>query len=555
MAHPFGGNLYLGCPTLVDGWPIATNIYYTPAGAIASYVNGAGITVSDTYNNRLQPWVLKATNAGGTDIFKLTYDFSSGHGDNGNVSGITNNLASGRSQTFRYDSLNRLNTAGTVSTTCAYCWGNSYSIDAWGNLLLKTVTAGSAETWSQPATGKNQISAWGYDLAGNQNSVSGHVYNLYNAENQWTSQSTYHVNYVYDGDGKKVKDWGGASGQRIYVQDPAGHAIMEVDQNGTTLNEYLYFGDSRIARVSTEGGPVYYYYGDHLGTARVITDGVGNKCYDADYFPWGLEQHVYTNSCPQNYKFTGKERDPDTGSDYFGARWYRYDMSRFFSPDWAVKPVAVPYADFGNPQSLNLYSYVLNNPLGKSDPDGHDVLDQRALMNAMQSLARNQYVQGGTQVVVGVGLVATAAAGDVPGGVVGALLITNAAIGGTATAVNGTTQIIGAATHTDTSKARETISATSTLPGLATAAAGGNLKAAATVSTITNAATLAAAPKEAVKNAATAADAAQTVKETTGLVQNVISTVKNWFSTPPSPPAPKPPPPPTGKKESCPQCV
>jgi len=282
-----------------------------------------------------------------------------------------------------------IQTSGTPSLSPAfgdrvgtYCWGNSYSIDAWGNLLLKTVTAGSAETWSQPADGKNHISAWGYDPVGNQNSVSGHVYNLYNAENQWTSQSLYHVNYMYDGDGKKVKDWGGASGQRIYVQDPAGHAIMEVDQNGTTLNEYLYLGDSRIARVSTEGGPVYYYYGDHLGTARVITDGVGNKCYDADYFPWGLEQHVYANSCPQNYKFTGKERDPDTGSDYFGARWYRYDMSRFFSPDWSATVEPVPYAKLDNPQSLNLYSYVLNNPLSSIDNDGHDIIPAPGLKNA-----------------------------------------------------------------------------------------------------------------------------------------------------------------------------
>jgi len=372
-------------PYLFWSFDYVKSATYTASGALASYQSdgfgGSDPTVTNSYNNRLQPLNMSATTSQGT-VLNLTYNFNLGSSDNGNVYGITNNLDSNRSQTFGYDSLNRLNTAGTVSTTCAYCWGNSYSIDAWGNLLLKTVTAGSAETWSQPADGKNHISAWGYDLAGNQNSVSGHVYNLYNAENQWTSQSTYHVNYVYDGDGEKVKDWGGASGQRIYVHDPAGHAIMELDQNGTTLNEYLYLGDSRIARVSTEGGPVYYYYGDHLGTARVITDGVGNKCYDADYFPWGLEQHVYANSCPQNYKFTGKERDPDTGSDYFGARWYRYDMSRFFSPDWSATVEPVPYAKLDNPQSLNLYSYVLNNPLSSIDNDGHDIIPAPGLKNA-----------------------------------------------------------------------------------------------------------------------------------------------------------------------------
>src|ERR1017187_2787858 len=83
---------------------------------------------------------------------------------------------------------------------------------------------------------------------------------------------------------------------------------MESMQGGSGfLNEYLYVGGQRVARVANLG-PIYYYYGDHLGTARLITDGGGTKCYDADYFPWGEEQQIYVNTCPQNYKFTGKER-------------------------------------------------------------------------------------------------------------------------------------------------------------------------------------------------------------------------------------------------------
>ena len=46
-------------------------------------------------------------------------------------------------------------------------------------------------------------------------------------------------------------------------------------------------------------------------------------------------------------------------------------MGRWMSPDWASKPEAVPYSDLDNPQSLNLYGYVNNNPLSKADPDGH----------------------------------------------------------------------------------------------------------------------------------------------------------------------------------------
>jgi len=55
----------------------------------------------------------------------------------------------------------------------------------------------------------------------------------------------------------------------------------------------------------------------------------------------------------------------------FGARYYGSSLGRFMTPDWAAKPVTVPYAHFGNPQSLNLYSYVSNNPTTTADPDGH----------------------------------------------------------------------------------------------------------------------------------------------------------------------------------------
>jgi RHS repeat-associated protein len=59
----------------------------------------------------------------------------------------------------------------------------------------------------------------------------------------------------------------------------------------------------------------------------------------------------------------------------FGARYYGSSLGRFMTPDWAAKPTAVPYAMFGNPQSLNLYSYVNNNPTTTRNPDGHCLED------------------------------------------------------------------------------------------------------------------------------------------------------------------------------------
>ena len=67
---------------------------------------------------------------------------------------------------------------------------------------------------------------------------------------------------------------------------------------------------------------------------------------------------------------TGKERDSETGLDYFGARYYGSNMGRWLSPDWSATPDPVPYADLTDPQTLNLYGYVRNNPLAKIDQDG-----------------------------------------------------------------------------------------------------------------------------------------------------------------------------------------
>ena len=75
---------------------------------------------------------------------------------------------------------------------------------------------------------------------------------------------------------------------------------------------------------------------------------------------------------PHRTALTGKQRDAETGNDYFGARYYASTMGRFLSPDWSAKVEPVPYAKLGDPQSLNLYDYMLDNPLGGVDADGHN---------------------------------------------------------------------------------------------------------------------------------------------------------------------------------------
>ncbi|MFL6436913.1 MAG: RHS repeat-associated core domain-containing protein [Terriglobales bacterium] len=87
---------------------------------------------------------------------------------------------------------------------------------------------------------------------------------------------------------------------------------------------------------------------------------------------YDASSYAYDGALPHAYKFTGKERDAETGLDFFGARFYSSGQGRWLSPDWSATPEAVPYADITDPQSLNLYGYVRNNPMSRADADGHD---------------------------------------------------------------------------------------------------------------------------------------------------------------------------------------
>jgi len=89
---------------------------------------------------------------------------------------------------------------------------------------------------------------------------------------------------------------------------------------------------------------------------------------------------------------TGKERDTESGNDYMFARYYNSATGRFLSPDWSAKVQPVPYAKLGDPQSLNLYSYVRNNPLSRNDPDGHCDSSASATGNTKCQDAKNLHV-------------------------------------------------------------------------------------------------------------------------------------------------------------------
>ncbi|MCU0241667.1 MAG: RHS repeat-associated core domain-containing protein [Vicinamibacteria bacterium] len=127
-----------------------------------------------------------------------------------------------------------------------------------------------------------------------------------------------------------------------------------------------------LASTNASAGGVEYYHLDAVGNVRAVTDQAGNVVESHDYQPFGEE--CLTGPCAanpqvgagQSRKFTGKERDSETGLDYFGARYYESKSGRFTTTD----PITNAKASLVNPQRWNRYAYALNNPLRYIDPDG-----------------------------------------------------------------------------------------------------------------------------------------------------------------------------------------
>jgi RHS repeat-associated protein len=150
---------------------------------------------------------------------------------------------------------------------------------------------------------------------------------------------------------------------------------------GSETTTYVYDAFGRLAAEYSTSGPTqatgrYFRTTDHLGSTRLVTDGSGNVYDRRDFFPFGESlsgtagnrQFVtgYNNTDPaSDHMFTGKERDGESGLDYFLARYMSASMGRFTSAD-------APFVDqnVGNPQSWNLYGYVRNSPLAYIDEDG-----------------------------------------------------------------------------------------------------------------------------------------------------------------------------------------
>jgi RHS repeat-associated protein len=116
---------------------------------------------------------------------------------------------------------------------------------------------------------------------------------------------------------------------------------------------------------------VTYYHTDAIGSVRMVTDAAGQVLARYDYQPFGLLLDQTLSPPPEQRQFAGKERDSETGFDYFGGRYYQGLTGRFTTVD----PVLDIEQALVVPQRWNRYTYVSNNPLRKVDPTGGYEID------------------------------------------------------------------------------------------------------------------------------------------------------------------------------------
>ncbi len=339
-----------------------SSIAYNASNQVTGFNYGNGVTGSFGYSaDRRQLTSLSYAN-GPTSLFSLGYGYAQNGANDGEITSITDSVDNGRSETYGYDSLNRLTAAQTTGSTNYPQWGLSETYDRYGNRTAQSVTAGTGPSNSvviDPNTNRITDTGYSYDSSGNM-TADGLNSLTYDAESRAvTSVSGGNTtNYTYTGSGMRVqKSAGGSSTQYIFA---SGKPIAEY--NGSTLlTEYVYFGNQLVATLNSSGAPTYQHR-DHL-SIRLRTDSSGNVLAYQGHYPFGETWH--NTGSPHQWMFTSYERDSESGNDYAIHRFDASRLGRFTTAD----PVR---GRIRNPQRLNRYAYVVSDPVNRLDPQGLD---------------------------------------------------------------------------------------------------------------------------------------------------------------------------------------
>jgi len=165
---------------------------------------------------------------------------------------------------------------------------------------------------------------------------------------------TLTVTFVYDGDGRQVKSTVNGVTNTVYIGN-------YYEKEGNTVRTYYYHAGKRVAM--REDGTLYWLLTDHLGSTTMVLTATGAVTAERRYYAYGDERDI-SGTLHTQYGFTGQREEADIGLYFYNARWYDAELRRFVQADSIVP-------EPGNPQSLNRYSYVYNNPLRYIDPSGH----------------------------------------------------------------------------------------------------------------------------------------------------------------------------------------
>jgi len=213
-------------------------------------------------------------------------------------------------------------------------------------------------------------------------------YNLQNRLSRVRKNGEVIAEFLYDADGMRIK-----STEKIleeetnrtsyYVYSYSGSVLMEEStDNGSSnspeakYNSYIYAFGKIFAKVDgildstyITAEDIFYFHHDNLGSTRLISDGAGNVVMEQDYMPFGEDlpvvgQTEVLDEEAGGYKYTGQKEVISIGLYYYGARYYDPSIGRFITED------TYP-GEMINPQSQNLYVYVMNNPLRYIDPTGN----------------------------------------------------------------------------------------------------------------------------------------------------------------------------------------
>jgi len=335
---------------------------YNAASLPTTLTYGSGVQATIGYNARFQLGALDYK-LGATDLLNLTYNYNQTVGgntvNNGQIQGVTDTRGNAFSTSYTYDALGRLSQGQTLDLTAANTWKLGWVYDRYGNrsqqnLLGGTISVTQPQLSIDPASNRITTGGYQYDAAGNL-TADGGVHNyVYDAENRAKSVDSSAATYAYDGKGLRVKKVVGTTTTAYIFSGPK---VIAEYTNGTLAAKYVYAGRQLLATVA---GSVTYHYPDQL-SARLETNATGTVTRTFGHLPFG--ETWYETGTAIKWKFTSYERDTESGLDY---AMFRYDSSRlgrFMTPDLLAGSISAP-------QSLNRYTYTLNNPVSLTDPLG-----------------------------------------------------------------------------------------------------------------------------------------------------------------------------------------